>query len=469
MTCASFIHSIAQKPSKMSRSIITIWYFPLCTLLYILKSCGRNIAQFGFCGSDTCFWTVSAFVVKNHQRIRFRDVTITKQAKRKDTILTVKSNKSSGTSSSAGFGQKRTASSSSGRNKETVNGHGFNGSIPNQQQRPFHQKDDDINHSTIRLDKWGLPPPTDEDIFPLMSKDTELIPIDPAMNYTISNIQQHLHDFFPNNINWNHMSLSTMPATAPLSVSISDQVRSESKEMKLRLVHVSPPVLMIEHFLTEQECFDVQHIVTDSNDSTNDDVVRVASKTISQYAISKRTSTSWFCSYKSIPTVLSKLQHILSIDDLSTCEEPQIVQYSIGQEFTWHYDEIPISQASNNGGQRIATILIYLNTIPQQNGGSTTFRDLTVGHHTKTLLSVQPIQGSVLIFFPSNRDGKPDDRTLHRSIPIVGNERGNKDISKWILQIWVHERSYTAVLPSNNRIDDAYSDIDAASRRLGYI
>jgi prolyl 4-hydroxylase len=422
--------------------------------------------QFAIWGSDGSFSTVSAFFVQKHQQTRFDDIAIAMQGTStgKLAALAAKSKKSS--SNSAGFGsQRKPSSSSSSSSSNNMGGHGFQRTTPSKEQQ------ETVQDSTIKLDKWGLPPPTDEDIFPLMSKDTEIISIDPlSMNYSISEVQQCLLDYFPNDINWDHVSLSDMSTTMRSPTIDSGLDPSGTKNMTLRLAHLSPPVLLIENFLTEEECLDVQNVVTDSSDNNSCNVVRVASKTISQYAISKRTSTSWFCSYTSIPTVLSKLKHILGVNDLSMCEEPQIVQYSIGQEFTWHYDEIPLSQATNNGGQRIATILIYLNTIPKKNGGCTTFRDLTNGQHTtNTPLSVQPIQGSVLIFFPSNRHGKPDDRTLHRSEPIVANEIDNKDVSKWILQIWIHEKSYKAALPSNNRIDDAYSTIDAESQRLGYI
>ena len=160
---------------------------------------------------------------------------------------------------------------------------------------------------------------------------------------------------------------------------------------------------------------------------------------------------------------------------MSRCEEPQIVKYDIGQEFTYHYDILPQEQLTN-GGQRVATILIYLNTVSEKNGGGTIFRDLIDGSNDTNSLSVQPVQGSALIFFPSDQFGEPDDCTLHCSLPIIESQNdksGSSDnllISKWILQIWIHEKSYAACLPcKQNRIENAYKEINAASRQLGYI
>ena len=322
--------------------------------------------------------------------------------------------------------------------------------------------------TTNELDKWGLPPPTIEDIFPKMSKDTEIIPVDPTIEYAVNDIQNYLNDSYPNKINLDYVTTSDKEHDTMAK-------SSGHPKMMLRLVHCSPPVLMINNFLSVEECRNVQRIVTDQVEG-DDNVIRVASKTMSQQlALSKRTSTSWFCTYKSIPTVLAKLQHVLGISDLSRCEEPQIVKYDIGQEFSYHYDILPNEQLSN-GGQRVATILIYLNTISEKNGGSTMFRDLVDGTNKNGTLFVQPVQGSALIFFPSNQKGQPDDRTLHRSVPITEDQSNQKSsstsrfpVSKWILQIWIHETTYAACLPSKqNRMVDAYSDINIASSQLGY-
>ena len=388
-----------------------------------------------------------------------------KSRKRFSVVLaaTSKSKKTTRDGGATGFGSKATSK----RIKDDTSSQGGQSSTDTQRG---------VEDSTIvQLDKWGLPPPTLEDIFPLMSTDTEITPVDSTVQYTANDTTICLKNFYPNNINWNYV---TMAGLFDHNDVIKD-VSSEHAKMKLRLAHRSPPVLVIDNFLSEKECNDVKRIVTENGNNNveegNDTIIRVASKTISQQlALSKRTSTSWFCSYQSIPTVLAKLQHILGVHDLSQCEEPQIVRYDIGQEFTYHYDIIPKEQTSN-GGQRVATILIYLNSISKENGGGTTFRDLTNGDSKNTTLSVQPVQGSALIFFPSNQWGQPDDRTLHCSLPMIQDQNDKSDASllltsKWILQIWIHETSYTACLPSNqNRIEDAYIDINAASQQFGYI
>jgi prolyl 4-hydroxylase len=62
-----------------------------------------------------------------------------------------------------------------------------------------------------------------------------------------------------------------------------------------------------------------------------------------------------------VPVLLAKPGHVLSIPS-EHMEEPQIGCYETGVVFSCHYDEVPRPQLSN-GGQRLATLLVYLSTV----------------------------------------------------------------------------------------------------------
>eukprot|EP00439_Symbiodinium_sp_Y106_P003403 s2133_g1.t1 len=102
-----------------------------------------------------------------------------------------------------------------------------------------------------------------------------------------------------------------------------------------------------------------------------------------------------------------------------TAEYPQVVRYERGQRFDLHQDAFAWEQAHEDGYQRHATLLVYLNTVGL--GGSTRFPDLAV--------DVQPRCGQGLLFFPAFADGKPDERTVHAAEPAVDE--------KWIAQVWM--------------------------------
>lgn len=102
-----------------------------------------------------------------------------------------------------------------------------------------------------------------------------------------------------------------------------------------------------------------------------------------------------------------------------TAEYPQVVRYERGQRFDLHQDAFAWEQAHEDGYQRHATLLVYLNTVGL--GGSTRFPELAV--------DVQPQRGQGLLFFPAFADGTPDERTVHAAEPAVDE--------KWIAQVWM--------------------------------
>jgi prolyl 4-hydroxylase len=75
---------------------------------------------------------------------------------------------------------------------------------------------------------------------------------------------------------------------------------------------------------------------------------------------------------------------------------------------------------------------------------------------------MQPKEGSALLFFPAFGGGRPDDRTLHRSEAMTGIDE------KWIVQMWIHERKYAAVLPFGNSNDSAHQSMNEMIEKLGY-
>jgi prolyl 4-hydroxylase len=294
------------------------------------------------------------------------------------------------------------------------------------------------------LDKWGLPPPTEEDLFPPMPPGTELISASQEGPTSLQDIKAALKDhttiialnLLEESFDSTRVEKSPTPGNAP---------------MKLNLLHKSPPVLSIDNFFTMEECEDCKKVVTTKKD---DAAFQVGSATFSPLATSKRTSTSWFCHYSQMPTLLAKTNRRLGIP-LTHMEEPQIVRYRSGEEFSWHYDEVPPTQL-DNGGQRLATLLVYLNTVTRV--GGTIFRDLLDAEGNP--LTVKPVQGSALLFFPAFGDGRPDDRTLHRGEMV--------DDEKWIAQMWIHERPYSPVVPPGNTHEAALSAILQVSENLGY-
>jgi len=298
-----------------------------------------------------------------------------------------------------------------------------------------------------KLDRFGLPIATEDTIFPPLPPDTELIPATTSSQMkettTTTTILEEIRDATKDHLGIDYSYFDEFGV---------EKTTERETRMKLKLLHKSPPVLAIENFFTPNECTECLSLATPT--TTLNQNLKINSATFSTLAQSKRTSTTWFCHYSQLPSLLAKTTKLLSVP-LEQLEEPQVVRYKTGQQFSWHYDEIPASQLEN-GGQRVATLLVYLNTLDQ--GGATIFRDLKSPSGEQ--LAMQPKKGSALLFFPAFKDGTPDDRTLHKGEVAIDE--------KMIAQIWIHEGKYQPVVPEGNSHEEALGVLEEKYREMGY-
>jgi len=235
---------------------------------------------------------------------------------------------------------------------------------------------------------------------------------------------------------------------------------------KFRVLHVDPLVLEVEEFLTAEECLRYQAL------SSSPESYKTQSQTVGKDSVaqSSRTSTTWFHCYERVPEFMAKTCRLLGLDSIEKFEEPQTVRYRTGEKFTWHLDALSptgISDGDSVAGQRVATILVYLTSLPSGQGGATLFRDLPDPRTGKPPLRVQPKQGNALLFFPA-AGGIPstplDIRTLHCG-EVVGDSENDDD--KWIAQCWIRKGRYTVTAPPGNSHHDASSTIQEYCQSLG--
>ena len=193
----------------------------------------------------------------------------------------------------------------------------------------------------------------------------------------------------------------------------------------LRVVNSNPPVFEIDRFITSEEC---SALIQQAQSSTSLGGFGTSQTFSGSSAVSSRTSSTCYLPVQAVSTLLERVKLLTGVP-ITHYEESQICRYTAGQQYSWHYDSIPMV-FRKGWGNRIATVIVYLNDLPASSGGSTAFRDLN--------LQVQPETGKALLFFPSYRDGTQDDRALH-----CGSI--TEDV-KWIANIWIHEGSYESQL-----------------------
>ncbi len=103
----------------------------------------------------------------------------------------------------------------------------------------------------------------------------------------------------------------------------------------------------------------------------------------------------------------------------------QILHYRPGAEYRPHFDFFDPQHPGTprileRGGQRVGTLVIYLNT--PEGGGSTTFPDAG--------LEVAPVRGNA-VFFSYDR-AHASTKTLHAGAPVTAGE-------KWVATKWLRE------------------------------
>ena len=125
-----------------------------------------------------------------------------------------------------------------------------------------------------------------------------------------------------------------------------------------------------------------------------------------------------------IATIEARIAELLCWP-VSHGEGLQILRYRPGAEYKPHFDYFDPKHAGTprileRGGQRVGTLVMYLNT--PDGGGGTVFPD--VG------LEVAPVRGNAVFF--SYERAHPSTKTLHGGAPVTAGE-------KWVATKWLRE------------------------------
>ena len=209
-------------------------------------------------------------------------------------------------------------------------------------------------------------------------------------------------------------------------------------ETKISVLNLDPPVFTVEDFISEKEC---DNLVLAAKTSGGLKVSAIGGGAANENIRTSRTvalNSHGLENHASKKAILASAEKLLpDIRGLSAkknafkaptggkgewaFELPQVAHYSGGEYFKKHEDAFPIGIATEKGYQRRATVLVYLNDVP--NGGVTRFEHLD--------LNVQPKKGKCLVFFPASVAAMPDPRTLHTAT------EAEDGCEKWVSQLWV--------------------------------
>ena len=199
------------------------------------------------------------------------------------------------------------------------------------------------------------------------------------------------------------------------------------REVQVLLTLNQPRVVVLGQLLSDDEC-DAMRAFAGARLARSE---TVAASSNGSEVNAARTSEGMFFERgenELIRTVEARLAHLFDWP-VDHGEGLQVLRYQPGAEYLPHYDyfdpEHPGTPAIlKRGGQRVATIVIYLNT--PAGGGATTFPDVR--------LTVSPIKGNA-VFFSYDRP-HPMTMSLHGGAPVKAGE-------KWVATKWLREGVFT--------------------------
>jgi len=203
-------------------------------------------------------------------------------------------------------------------------------------------------------------------------------------------------------------------------------IRAYDRDISVLIRVARPQIIVFDDVLSGDECADLiersrhrlKRSTTVNPDNGSEDVIET------------RTSEGcWFprCEDALIERLDRRIAALMNWP-IDHGEGLQILHYAAGGEYQPHFDYFPPDQEgsmvhTSRGGQRVATLIVYLNDV--ESGGTTIFPEARV--------AVTARQGGAVYFRYMNGRGQLDPMTLHGGAPVTNGE-------KWIMTKWMRER-----------------------------
>lgn len=221
------------------------------------------------------------------------------------------------------------------------------------------------------------------------------------------------------------------PQAGSLSTQLTDMPNSldtPDREVEMLFVIESPRVVLFGNLLSDEECDSLVSLSRAKLQRSS-----VVNASTGAYDIHPHRTSSGTYFNRGENELLQRIER--RIAELVDCpldrgEPIQVLHYEPGGEYKPHYDYFDPAHPGNQevlaqGGQRVATLIMYLNDVAR--GGSTVFPEIG--------LDVLPRKGHAVYFAYCDEAGALDVRTLHGGSPVGSGE-------KWIATKWFRQQPY---------------------------
>ena len=223
----------------------------------------------------------------------------------------------------------------------------------------------------------------------------------------------------------------------PISIQ-GNVIHLKECDVHVAMVCTAPRIALFENLLSDAEC---DALINASRGKLQRSKV-VSNRGSGEYVDETRTSYGTYFDKNEHPLATKIQQRICELvgSPVTHAEPLQILNYAEGGEYLPHFDyfetegfetegfepqQTGVTSPLQQGGQRIATVVVYLNNV--EAGGGTIFPHI----HLET----RPKKGGALYFSYYLPDGSVDPLTLHGGSPVMRGE-------KWISTQWFRERAF---------------------------
>lgn len=217
-------------------------------------------------------------------------------------------------------------------------------------------------------------------------------------------------------------------------------MRSVDKRPRMEVLHAEARIFLFHNFLTEEEC---DHLISMAKPKLSRSGV-VGDEEGHSKISDIRTSNGMFLQ-RDQDHVVSEIERRIARWTLLPAENGeglQILRYDPSQKYDGHYDYFFDKAGIQNGGNRYATVLMYLSDVEE--GGETVFPNIPAPngdngpefsdcarHH----LAAKPKKGNAVLFHSIKPSGELERKSLHTACPVIKGQ-------KWSAPKWIHVGKY---------------------------
>ncbi|CAM0954923.1 unnamed protein product [Alopecurus aequalis] len=214
-------------------------------------------------------------------------------------------------------------------------------------------------------------------------------------------------------------------------------------------------IFLYPHFLSDDEANHIVSLASGVLKKPGDANSTSGKSTLSEV----RTSSGYLISKGKDPIVAGIEDKIAAWTFLpkENGEDMQVMRFKRGEKYEPHYDYFTDSVNTIRGGNRIATVLLYLTDVAE--GGETVFplakermrlhdKHATLSECAQNGMAVKPRKGDALLFFNLRPDAATDPSSLHGGCAVIKGE-------KWSATKWIRVASFDKVYhaPGGNCTD----------------